>query len=134
MKKTYLARCHCGACAFEADLDLTLGTKRCNCSFCRKTRNWAAYGTPDDLRMTADGGLRFYDAQGNGTNAHGFCGICGVRLFSRGDIPEMGGPFLAVMLSTLESATPEELIEAPLTWCDGAADNWWEPPAETRHL
>ena len=133
MLKTYHGSCHCGAVHFEADLDLAKGASRCNCTFCRKTRNWSARTTPDHLRVTSgEGEIARYGEPG--LNAHAFCKTCGVRLFTTGDIPELGGVFASVALAALDDTSEEELIEAPLIWCDGLHDNWWNPPAETRHL
>lgn len=135
MLKTYHGSCHCKAVAFEADLDLTTGTTRCNCSFCRKTRNWTAQTTPDHFRLTGGADLvKAFKPVPEHPNLHGFCGRCGVRLFSSGDIPEMGGAFVTVAIAALDDAGIDELIAAPLIWCDGLHDNWWNPPTETRHL
>jgi hypothetical protein len=135
MLKTYHGSCHCGAVAFEADLDLATGTIRCNCNFCRKIRNWAVRTTPEHFRLIkgVEAVAEFYPAPGH-PNAHCFCAQCGVRLFSKGDIAELGGAFVSVAIPALDDATPEELIAAPLVWCDGLHDNWWNPPAEVRHL
>ncbi len=139
MLKTYHGSCHCRAVAFEADLDFSHDTKRCNCTFCRKTRNWSAYlPDPGTLKITkGETEITRYHGRDAGPDpdiSHAFCRHCGTRLFSTGNIPEMGGVFASVFLPALDDVTEEELIAAPLVWCDGLQDNWWNPPAETRHL
>lgn len=131
--------CHCGAVAFQADIDLTLPTSRCNCSFCRKTRNWSQrLADPASLTVTkGEEAVSRYQGRNPGPEphiSHAFCRHCGTRLFSTGDIPELGGRFASVFLPVLDDVTEAELVAAPLVWCDGLHDNWWNAPAETRHL
>jgi hypothetical protein len=133
MLKTYHGSCHCGAVVFEADLDLAQGTSRCNCTFCAAARHWAAYGQPGDLRVTrGEDRLGRYSAESGATHEHCFCATCGIRLFSRGKIEEMG-PFLSVQVTALKDAR-DDVFAAPVKYLDGLHDNWWNPPAETRHL
>ena len=133
MLKTYHGSCHCGAVRFEADLDLTQSTYRCNCSICRRTRFWAAVARPHEFRLLAgEADLTKY-LFNTRKNEHYFCRHCGVRAFGVGTETPIGLRY-GVNLGCLEDASDEEVANAPVTWVDGRSDNWANAPAFFRHL
>jgi hypothetical protein len=132
--KTYHGSCHCGAVRFEADLDLSQGSGRCNCSFCTKMRNWSVNIKPDAFRLlTSQDALSDYQF-GTKAGHHVFCKQCGVRPFGFGYVKEIGGEFVSIKLNCLDDITPEELAAVPVRYADGRNNNWFAEPSETRHL
>jgi hypothetical protein len=133
--KTYHGSCHCKKIRFEADIDLSKGTGRCNCSFCHKVRNWSVGLKPENVRLQADQeDLGSYSFRENSQNNHLFCTNCGVRIGTRGYVEEIGGAYFSIVLAVLDDVDPQELIHAPIRYMDGLHDNWFNEPKETRHL
>ncbi|GAP96629.1 GFA family protein [Leptolyngbya sp. NIES-2104] len=134
MNKTYKGSCHCGKVSFEADLDLSAGTSKCNCSICAKTRLWGVIVKPEAFRLlTSEADLSDYQF-GTRSVHHLFCKHCGVRSFGQGYVEEIGGAFYSVNIACLDNVDDEELANTPVHYQDGRNDNWQSSPIETRHL
>ena len=132
MLKTYSGSCHCGAVRFEAELDLTQSSYRCNCSICRRNRFWAAVATPDHFRLLA-GEAELAEYRFNTRkNLHCFCRRCGVRPFGVGTETPIGKMY-GVNIGCLTGVTEEELGGIPITYVDGANDRF-APPEHFSHL
>ncbi|MGE0579722.1 MAG: GFA family protein [Geminicoccaceae bacterium] len=133
MLKTYRGSCHCGAVRFEADLDLTQATYRCNCSICRRTRFWPAVAKPGNFRLLAGETELSEYLFNTRKNQHFFCRHCGVRPFGVGNDTPIGRMY-GVNLGCLEDVTDEELANAPITCVDGRNDRWQSAPEFFSHL
>src|ERR1700742_580902 len=111
MERTYRGSCHCGTVRFEADIDLSAGTFKCNCEMCTKTRVWGATVKPAAFRLLS-GAEALLNYQPENIH-HVFCRHCGVRPYGTGDNPQLGGKFYAVRVNCLDDVSWEELVEAP---------------------
>lgn len=133
MKQTYSGGCHCGAVRYQAALDLSTGTVRCNCSICSKSRTWLIAVPPADFTLV-QGHEALTDYQfGSARIHHLFCKHCGIKSFGRvgsEDRPE----FVAVIVSTLEGIADAALAEAAITYVDGRNDDFATAPRVTKHL
>ena len=130
MKQTYTGGCHCGAVRYEADIDLSQGTVRCNCSICAKGRTWLAGISGDDFRLLqGEGAITKYEFNTHRIS-HCFCKHCGVKSFAQGADKK----FAAIIVSCLDGLSDEDLATIPVMYVDGRNDNFKAPPKETRHL
>jgi hypothetical protein len=134
-RKTYTGSCHCGKIRFEADLDLAAGTGKCNCSYCWKARNWSIGIKPEEFRLlSGKEHASEYGFREGSDNHHVFCKQCGIRVYTYGHIEQIGGDYVSVALATLDDLAPAELADAPVRYMNGRDDDWFNVPAETRHL
>jgi hypothetical protein len=132
MLKTYRGSCHCGAVRFEADLDLTQSSYRCNCSICRRTRFWPAVARPEAFRLLSGESELTEYLFNTRKNVHYFCRHCGVRAFGVGNDTPIGKMY-GVNIGCLEGVSDEEFSRIPITCVDGRNDRF-EPPAHFSHL
>lgn len=133
MLKTYQGSCHCGAVRFEADLDLTQSTYRCNCSICRRTRFWAAVAREDGVRLLAGESELTQYLFNSRKNQHYFCRHCGVRPFGIGTETPIGRMY-GVNLGCLDGVSEAELARLSITCVDGLHDRWQNAPEHVAHL
>ena len=118
--RTYTGSCHCGAVRYEADLDLSAGTGRCNCTWCTKMGWWGCMASPGAFRLLsgADNLTKFGKTP---TADRAVCSTCGVAAFGHGDVPEIGGEYYSVNVRCLEGV---DLDGVPVHYLDGLHDTW----------
>ena len=135
--KTYSGSCHCGAVRFQADIDLSAGSNRCNCSVCSKARSWFVLVPPERFRLTQGTEVQteyHWTPPGRaGSNLHYyFCSKCGIRTAGRGEHGPNGGPFFFVALAALDDVEAEELVSGKIRYVDGRHDRYDRAPTDTR--
>lgn len=134
MKKTYHGSCHCGAISFAATLDLSQGTRKCNCRLCWKQRMWKTNRVDiADFTLNAEtGAMRGFAGKHQAT--HNFCGRCGISTHTHVIRPEAGENYVVIQIGSFDDMPIEDLLAAPLTIVDGRHDKWTSTPVEIRHL
>jgi hypothetical protein len=138
--KTYAGSCHCGAVRFAAEIDLSEGSDKCNCSICTKSRAWFVVVKPADRFRLIAGADEQTEYQwvppGKQTwflHYH-FCRTCGVRTCGWGEHESFGGKFYFVSVTALDDVDPDELAAAPIRYADGRHDRFDQPPEDIRLL
>jgi hypothetical protein len=131
--QTLSGACHCGKVRIEADLDLAASSNRCNCSICGKLRAWTVIAKPQALRLLAgQDDLSSYE-WGAKISKRMFCKHCGVHVFGRGFLEQVGGDFVSVNVAVLDVA-PATLSTIPVRYFDGLNNDWMSTPQFTGYL
>ncbi|EYF07281.1 GFA family protein [Chondromyces apiculatus] len=120
-KKKHTGSCHCGKVRFEVLADLSGGGNRCNCTLCTKLNGTWVYTAPAEFTLLSDEDTCSTYAQPGRAAKRYFCKACGVHLFGRDHLEELGGDFVAVNLNCFDDLDPSTVT--PHHW-DGRHDNW----------
>jgi hypothetical protein len=135
MKRTYRGSCHCGKVRYEADIDLSTGSGRCNCSICSKLRSWGVNVKPEEFRLLCDEATETSDYQfGTMSGHHRFCKTCGVHAYGDGYVEAIGGAYVSINIACLDDITPEELAQIPIRYANGRDNAWWNEPDVKSYL
>jgi hypothetical protein len=125
--KTLHGSCKCGTVKFEADVDISKGTTKCNCTSCWKRRWWSVRVDPK--------GFRSLSGEATLTQEGGFCPKCGIVPYGHVAASDWNpAAYVSVNVAALDDLDPRELMAAPIQYCDGRNDNWWEKPEYVAHL
>lgn len=124
-KTKHSGGCHCGAVRYEVVLDASNGG-RCNCTICLKSAVTSAMVKPGELVVTkGEDKVAVYE-WGAKISKRYFCPTCGIHVFGRGHLAELGGDYASVNLNTLDDVDP---INVKVTYWDGRHDNWEAGPS-----
>ena len=109
--ETHKGACHCGAVAYEADLDLSQ-VIACDCTHCY-AKGFQLTFTPSDNFRLVSGEDRLTKYQFNQhVIDHLFCSTCGVQAFGRGKGAD-GQEMVAVNIRTLQDIAPNSVEAHP---------------------
>ena len=137
MKRTYHGSCHCKAVTFEADIDLSNGTNKCNCTFCWKQRMWnAGQLDPQDFRIvSAKAVWATTPNQATGVKVTiGSARHAGLQPIATVALTRWAVHFSRFTCQHWTTCRRLTLLLAPVHFMDGLHDNWQSPPFEARHL
>jgi hypothetical protein len=110
--KTYTGGCRCGQVRYQVELALQASSAKSDRSSRGESSYWGALVKPAAFKLLAgEDSLCDYTLNSRGVH-HLVCKHCGSRTFCRGDIPEIGGPYVTVNLKCLDAAKcPDGLLD-----------------------
>jgi hypothetical protein len=105
---------------FEVQIDAGEGA-RCNCTVCTKVGGLYAMAKPDAFRLlSGEENLSFYEWGGKTAKRY-FCKSCGISVFGRGHLEQLGGDYVSIALNVLDDVDPADVR---VGYWDGRHNNW----------
>jgi hypothetical protein len=112
----YKGSCHCGAVAYEVELELGK-VIACNCSMCGKSGTLLAFVPVDKFELkSGEDSLTDYTFNKHAI-IHNFCKKCGIKSFARGKKPD-GTAMVAINARCLEGV---DVFKLDVQQYDGAS-------------
>ncbi|MDB5489882.1 MAG: glutathione-dependent formaldehyde-activating [Reyranella sp.] len=109
--KHYLGSCHCGAVAFDVDLDVS-GALKCNCSICNRLGAVWAFAPKAKFKLESGGDEQGDYQFGKKSLHHRFCKSCGIESYAEGVAPD-GSPTVGINLRCVEGIDVDTLATIP---------------------
>jgi hypothetical protein len=113
--------CHCGAVRFEAEIDVSAGAGRCNCTVCTKVATTGSVVKPSAFRLLAGAEHLSSYAWGPKISRRFFCKECGVHCYGAGFLEQVGGDYVSVNWNCLDDV---DVGNVKLGYWDGRHNNW----------
>jgi hypothetical protein len=125
-KKLFHGSCHCGKIKFQANIDLSKGSGKCNCTFCFKNSFWSYKATTEDFKWIEGQDSSTKYSSNPMIGEYIFCNICGTMPFGITKDSEWTKAGASIRLATLDDISLAELNSIPITYTHGRDDSWTE--------
>jgi hypothetical protein len=123
-KKLFHGSCHCGKIKFQALIDLSEASGKCNCTMCTKNAIWKITVPPNDFKLLQgkDDLTRYSNDPQIGE--YFFCKNCGTTPYHFIHKTEWSEESVGIKLNCLDDVSVEELASMPVVCTDGKAGTW----------
>jgi hypothetical protein len=123
-KKLFHGSCHCGKIKFQANIDLTQETIKCNCTFCRKNSYWGIKVKNEDFEILE--GQDYFSKTSSDPNIgeYIFCKHCSNMPFGITKKTEWTEEGASIKISSLDDISTTELAALRITYYNGRDDSF----------
>ena len=123
-KKLFQGSCHCGKIKFKANIDLTNGSSKCNCTFCRKNSYWSIRVKPEDFELIEGQDSSTKYSNNPQIGYYVFCNHCGSMPFGMSEKSEWTEEGVSIKASSLDDISTEELNSMSIKYLNGIDNTW----------